>query len=312
MLLNVAIFMWFGAICPWSLFLHNEVIPIYRLIPLGILILLFRRLPIVLALHKKIHQIEELKQAIFVGFFGPIGVSAIFYLYISLEFLREVTLENGEQRPDAIILGEVIQVVVWFLVICSIVVHGVSIPLGKLGIYLPRTISAAISSSSPIASPADSSDNLAATVSGSARDGDLAATGTHQGRGGLVARLTGHNKRNVNGKQDPSTSGNPLIRVGNRGQRHASLAEARKNGVNVADGANISAPMDLRLIGSRVKSEPPIGPSSDNSNNNGVRVSPGVSEATLGTQTTLSEGAGVVARDAGTTKDRTIKFGDGV
>jgi NhaP-type Na+/H+ or K+/H+ antiporter len=43
MLLNLSIFIWFGAICPWPTFLTNDVIPIYRLIPLGIMILLFRQ-----------------------------------------------------------------------------------------------------------------------------------------------------------------------------------------------------------------------------------------------------------------------------
>jgi NhaP-type Na+/H+ or K+/H+ antiporter len=42
MLLNLSIFIWFGAICPWSLFRVNSVIPIYRLIFLGVLILLLR------------------------------------------------------------------------------------------------------------------------------------------------------------------------------------------------------------------------------------------------------------------------------
>ncbi|KAK4933983.1 hypothetical protein LTR28_011028 [Elasticomyces elasticus] len=144
MLLNVAIFMWFGAVCPWYMFAHNNVIPIYRLIPLGILVLILRRLPVVFAMHKKIHQIEEKRQALFVGFFGPIGVSAIFYLYVTTEFLRQVEVD-GVQREDAARLSEVATVVVWFLTICSIVIHGLSIPLGKLGIYLPRTISAAIS-----------------------------------------------------------------------------------------------------------------------------------------------------------------------
>lgn len=120
MLLNVSVFIWFGAITPWYEFAHNNVIPLYRLIPLGILVLLLRRLPIVLALHKKIHQIEEIKQAIFVGFFGPIGVSAVFYLYVSREFLREITID-GVQREDAARLSEVMDVVIWFLVICSIV-----------------------------------------------------------------------------------------------------------------------------------------------------------------------------------------------
>ncbi len=120
MLLNLSIFMWFGAVCPWTMFAHNSVIPIYRLIFIGVLILLFRRLPIVFAMHSKIDQIREKKQALFVGFFGPIGVSAIFYLYISLETLRAITNHHIE-REDAERLGEVMTVVVWFLVICSIV-----------------------------------------------------------------------------------------------------------------------------------------------------------------------------------------------
>ncbi|KFY89999.1 hypothetical protein V498_06223, partial [Pseudogymnoascus sp. VKM F-4517 (FW-2822)] len=131
MLLNLSIFMWFGAICPWPKFLYNGIIPIHRLIFLGILILLLRRLPIVFALRKFIHQIEDERQAILVGFFGPIGVSAIFYLYIGLDFLNGITDQNGLQRADAAVLAEVMTVIVWFLTVCSIIVHGLSIPLGK-------------------------------------------------------------------------------------------------------------------------------------------------------------------------------------
>lgn len=120
MLLNVTIFIWFGAVCPWVEFAHNDVIPIYRLIFLGILVLLLRRLPIVYAMHKYIPQIEQKRQALFVGFFGPIGVSAIFYLYVSLEFLRKIKVD-GEIREDAQYLMEVMNVVIWFLCICSIV-----------------------------------------------------------------------------------------------------------------------------------------------------------------------------------------------
>jgi NhaP-type Na+/H+ or K+/H+ antiporter len=120
MLLNVTIFIWFGAVCPWAEFAHNNVIPIYRLIFLGILVLLLRRLPIVYAMHKYIPQIEQKRQALFVGFFGPIGVSAIFYLYVSLEFLRKIKVD-GEVREDAQFLIEVMNVVIWFLCICSIV-----------------------------------------------------------------------------------------------------------------------------------------------------------------------------------------------
>ncbi len=102
------------------MFRDNNVIPIYRLIFLGILILLLRRIPVVYAMHWHISQIEEKQQALFVGFFGPIGVSAVFYLYVSLEFLRQVTVD-GVTRGDAARLSEIMTVVIWFLAICSIV-----------------------------------------------------------------------------------------------------------------------------------------------------------------------------------------------
>lgn len=140
MLLNVTIFIWFGAVCPWHSFVTNDVVPIYRLVFLGILVLLLRRLPMLMAVSKGLHQVQNWREAFFMGFFGPIGVSAIFYLYVAREFLREIEVD-GVQREDAAQLSEVLNEVVWFLAICSIFVHGLSIPLGKLGIHLPRTLS---------------------------------------------------------------------------------------------------------------------------------------------------------------------------
>lgn len=121
MLLNLAVFIWFGAVCPWALFVHNGIVPIYRLVFLGILILLLRRLPSVFAIHKYIHQIEQPSQALFVGFFGPIGVGAVFYLSVSRQFLLEQMIVDGEVRSDAALTAELTYIVVWFLVICSIV-----------------------------------------------------------------------------------------------------------------------------------------------------------------------------------------------
>ncbi|TIC97567.1 Na(+)/H(+) antiporter 1 [Colletotrichum higginsianum] len=144
MLLNVTIFIWYGAVIPWDDFLHNDVIPIHRLVALGVLVLLLRRLPFVFAVHRWIPQIEQAKQAIFVGFFGPIGVSAVFYLYVSIEFLHTLN-EGHEPRADVAHMAEAVRVIVWFLALCSIVVHGLSIPLGKLGYYAPRTLSRGMS-----------------------------------------------------------------------------------------------------------------------------------------------------------------------
>jgi hypothetical protein len=121
MLLNVTIFLWYGAVCPWTIFAHNNVIPIYRLIPLGILILLLRRPPIILGTRKWIRQLQDFRESLFMGFFGPVGVSGIFYLYVTLDFLDELKDENGEQRSDVANMGETVTVIVWFIAICSVV-----------------------------------------------------------------------------------------------------------------------------------------------------------------------------------------------
>ncbi|KAK1624267.1 Na/H antiporter [Colletotrichum phormii] len=145
MMLNMAIFMWLGAVCPWESFWNSELISPGRLVALGVLVLLLRRLPVILGLHRYIRQIRGPRQALFIGYFGPIGVSAIFYLYVGLEFLETLTDDDG-QRADAKQLGETMLVTIWFLIICSIVVHGVSVPIAKLGKstherFFPRSVS---------------------------------------------------------------------------------------------------------------------------------------------------------------------------
>ncbi|KAH7140528.1 Sodium/hydrogen exchanger family-domain-containing protein [Dactylonectria estremocensis] len=148
MLLNVTIFLWYGAFLPWGAFSGSSVISTWRVVVLGLLVLLLRRLPWVFLMHKKIPQIVEIKQAIFVGFFGPIGVSAIFYLFITLEFIKEhLGDEDGTPRGDVKDLGELVRIVVWFLTVCSVVIHGLSIPLGKLGYLAPRTVGRVLSES---------------------------------------------------------------------------------------------------------------------------------------------------------------------
>ena len=119
-LLNVAVFMWLGAVCPWEKFLSGDVIPSSRLILLGILVLLLRRLPVIIALQKQIPQIRSFRHALIMGFFGPIGISAIFYLYVTQDFLLRIQLEHPE-REDCIALAQVTLVTVWFLVISSVV-----------------------------------------------------------------------------------------------------------------------------------------------------------------------------------------------
>lgn len=96
---------------------------------------------------RHLKEIEDWQQALFVGFFGPIGVSAVFYLFVSVDFLQQI-LVDGAVREDAARLSEVIRIVVWFLAISSIVVHGLSVPMGKFGYHMPRQLSRALSSDS--------------------------------------------------------------------------------------------------------------------------------------------------------------------
>lgn len=238
MLLNVTVFMWYGAVCPWHSFVSNGVIPVYRLIVLSILILLFRRLPFVLSLHKLIPQIERLRQAIFMGFFGPIGCSAIFYLYVTLEFVEGL---EEKDRHDIDNLMECVRVIVWFMVISSVVsatlfggecrqvnnesrqvIHGLSIPLGKFGYYLPQTISRSNTTQA-------NDDEPPFRIRG-------VSTALSQSRGQSRARVSTGGSTTPAGAASPSSR--PLYRIGGSiiPERSNPGASPRLQAAHVVDG----------------------------------------------------------------------------
>jgi hypothetical protein len=99
---------------------------------LAILVLLFRRLPIVLALYKWIPAIHNWREAVFTGWFGPIGVGAIFYYTVALEAIP-VDGPNAHARA-------VLAPVIYFMVLASVVAHGVTIPLFYIGTFATRTL----------------------------------------------------------------------------------------------------------------------------------------------------------------------------
>ncbi|OBZ85176.1 putative Na(+)/H(+) antiporter C3A11.09 [Choanephora cucurbitarum] len=133
MLLNLSIFVFIGATIPWSSFADTSIqITLWRLFVLAILVLLLRRLPIILALYRYISAIKNWREAVFTGWFGPIGVGAIFYYTAALEAIP-ADGPNAHARS-------VIQPVVYFLVIASVVAHGVTIPLFYVGKFAKRTL----------------------------------------------------------------------------------------------------------------------------------------------------------------------------
>ncbi|KAI8637299.1 Sodium/hydrogen exchanger family-domain-containing protein [Parasitella parasitica] len=141
MMLNLAIFVYIGAIIPWSDFGNAELgLTPWRLVVIGILVLFFRRLPIVLLLKPVMPAMKTYREAIFSGWFGPMGVGAVFLSIIAKEEL-EIAYE-GKEAPVSI---RVISPVVLFIVFCSVIVHGTTIPLFKLGKRI-RTRTLSISS----------------------------------------------------------------------------------------------------------------------------------------------------------------------
>ncbi|KAL2270282.1 hypothetical protein VTJ83DRAFT_2466 [Remersonia thermophila] len=128
-LLNFGGFMYIGTIIPWSEFHQPETTGITygRLIGLGVLVLIFRRIPAILMMYKLMPKVCcNLKEALFMGYFGPIGIGAVFYV----EHTRKLFPEPGApgSDPEQTRLVQALVPVVYWLVLFSIVVHGLSIP----------------------------------------------------------------------------------------------------------------------------------------------------------------------------------------
>ncbi|KAK0623859.1 Cation/H+ exchanger [Immersiella caudata] len=126
-LLNFGGFMYIGTVIPWSEFHQPDVtgITIGRLIGLGFLVLLFRRIPAIMMLYKFMPKtVKDYKEALFMGYFGPIGIGAVFYV----EHARHLFPELGEGDAEETNLVRAMVPCVYFLVLFSIVVHGLSIP----------------------------------------------------------------------------------------------------------------------------------------------------------------------------------------
>ncbi|MTJ52530.1 sodium:proton antiporter [Anabaena sp. UHCC 0253] len=107
------IFVILGLYLPWQQWIELG----WKGLLLAVGILLLRRLPAVILLRPLLGRLGGIKDALFLGWFGPIGVAALFYAFLSLR-------QTGVEDPW----------VVGSLVICtSIVAHGfTAVPLVKL------------------------------------------------------------------------------------------------------------------------------------------------------------------------------------
>ncbi|KAJ6784050.1 hypothetical protein PWT90_00337 [Aphanocladium album] len=138
LLINLAYFVYFGTIIPWEQYNSGYFgVTAWRLVVIAIFVLLFRRIPIMLALKPFIPDVRNWREALFAGHFGPIGVGAIFVAILAraeLEHQEPVPLANlpleGSENYALIYL---VWPIVTFLVISSILIHGSSIAVFTLG-----------------------------------------------------------------------------------------------------------------------------------------------------------------------------------
>jgi len=130
MILNSALFVFFGAVVPWMQFIPREITPtigIWQLSLFLALVLLFRRIPIVLIMKSFIPDIKTYREALFCGHFGPMGVGALFLAMEARSELQEKAVESialpATGKKEAI---HIVWPVICFTVLGSVFVHGLS------------------------------------------------------------------------------------------------------------------------------------------------------------------------------------------
>lgn len=148
MVLNSSMFVLFGAFIPWSTFSPQEITPglgPWELFLFLVLVLLFRRIPIVLALKRWIPDLRTYREALFCGHFGPMGVGALF-LAIEARAQLGTGTSHPLPKPDIPTLPysekekaiALIWPVICFLVLGSTMVHGLSVAAVSLGSHYGR------------------------------------------------------------------------------------------------------------------------------------------------------------------------------
>ncbi|EPQ57501.1 Sodium/hydrogen exchanger, partial [Gloeophyllum trabeum ATCC 11539] len=134
LVLNCACFVYVGAWLPFTAFNSPELgITPGRLVLLFIAILALRRIPCLLVLYRWIPEITTWREALFSGHFVStlqMGVGAVFVSTLALTRLPEPSNPPQGQRE---LLAATLQTIVSFVVLGSILIHGLSIPFFSFG-----------------------------------------------------------------------------------------------------------------------------------------------------------------------------------
>ena len=149
LLFNVASFVYVGAWMPFDSFTNETLtLSVGRLVLTALLILMFKRLPIMIALYKFMPDVKTLREALFSGHFGPIGIGELRTtpsclqvtltlcsgaVYISTFAVGYLPKPSNPPANQAEFVAATIQPIVAFIVLCSVAIHGLSIPFFSLG-----------------------------------------------------------------------------------------------------------------------------------------------------------------------------------
>ena len=151
LLLNSAMFVYLGTIVPWGFFADWEgkdpglAIAPWRMAVFIVLVLLFRRLPAVMAVYRFMPSIRTWREALFAGWFGPMGLGGLF-----LAMESRAVLETGKSIPLPVPPGvtpplskqeravELVWPVVCMVVVASTLVHGFSVLVVSVGGHFNR------------------------------------------------------------------------------------------------------------------------------------------------------------------------------
>lgn len=133
MLFNIAFFIFFGATFPWA---GLSRLPFWGLFKASLVVLVVRRLPWVMLLRRWIPVLRSRKEAFFAGWFGPMGVGAIFFALSArtrlnaYPFLLRLSVTNSDGQDETTVpLGDVCHWVICFFVFSSLIVHGITVPI---------------------------------------------------------------------------------------------------------------------------------------------------------------------------------------
>jgi len=132
LLANSMVFVYLGATMPFSAWNDPDgtTLTPWRLVLVAIGVLALRRLPTIFALQWWIPDIKTRREAIFVGHFGPMGVGAIFISTLAATKLPTPSIPP-ENAIDVLALS--VQPITYFIVLSSILIHGLTISFFSLG-----------------------------------------------------------------------------------------------------------------------------------------------------------------------------------